>query len=96
LLKQGIYPIKWRFGRGDAERRLLKAQEGSERQWGIRQKQTGADSFTLSGTLSANAHGRGLTFKPIVSDTESIEIINAAGETIICSREENNELFHSS
>jgi FAD/FMN-containing dehydrogenase len=32
--------------------------------WGIAQKQTGADNLTLGGSLSANAHGRGLRSEP--------------------------------
>ena len=39
--------------------------------WAIRQKQTGADRLSIGGALAANAHGRGLTFPPFVSDVES-------------------------
>lgn len=61
--------------------------------WGIRQKQTGADRLTLGGGLAANAHGRGLKFKPIVGDVESFTLIDAGGDRIECSRTENRELF---
>ncbi|MGH8630399.1 MAG: FAD-binding oxidoreductase [Burkholderiales bacterium] len=41
-------------------RDYLLAQNGRSRQWGIRQKQTGADHLTIGGAISANIHGRGL------------------------------------
>lgn len=72
---------------------LLKAQAGAEKQWGIRQKQTGADNMTIGGSISVNAHGRGLNFPPLVSDIESLTLVNAKGEVIECSRTENQELF---
>src|SRR5439155_1153892 len=53
-----------------AGRASVVAESGAATQWGIRQKQTGADRLTLGGALSANAHGRGLTLKPIVQDVE--------------------------
>jgi FAD/FMN-containing dehydrogenase len=74
-------------------RSYLDAQANSIRQWGIAQKQTGADTFTLGGSLASNVHGRGLTMKPLISNVESFSLINADGESIRCSRSENNELF---
>ena len=74
-------------------RTYLDAQAGSAKQWGIAQKQTGADTFTLGGSLSSNVHGRGLTMKPLISNVESFTLINADGKSMRCSREENNELF---
>jgi FAD/FMN-containing dehydrogenase len=74
-------------------RTYLDAEAGSAKQWGIAQKQTGADTFTLGGSLSSNVHGRGLTMKPLISNVESFTLINADGKSIRCSREENNELF---
>ena len=71
----------------------LDAQTGREKQWGIAQKQTGADTFTLGGSLSSNVHGRGLTMKPLISNVESFTLINAEGKSMRCSREENSELF---
>ena len=71
----------------------LDAQANSERQWGIAQKQTGADTFTLGGSLSSNVHGRGLAMKPLISNVESFTLINADGKSIRCSRSENYELF---
>ena len=74
-------------------RAYLDAQANSAKQWGIAQKQTGADTFTLGGSLSSNVHGRGLTMKPLVSNIESFTLIDANGKSIRCSRDENNELF---
>ncbi len=71
----------------------LDAQEGRPRQWGIAQKQTGADRLCIGGTLAANAHGRVLTRKPIVGDVESFVLVDAAGDVHTCSRAENAELF---
>jgi FAD/FMN-containing dehydrogenase len=72
---------------------LLRVQDGQWPQWGIAQKQTGGDRLTLGGTLSANAHGRGLTMKPFIGDVESFTLIDADGNTRACSRTENAELF---
>lgn len=71
----------------------LGAQDGRLQQWGIAQKQTGADRLCIGGTLAANAHGRVLTSKPIVGDVESFVLVDAAGDVHTCSRSENAELF---
>lgn len=62
-------------------------------QWGIAQKQTGADTFTLGGTLSANGHGRGLTRAPFIEDVEEFSLLQSDGIIVRCSRQENRELF---
>ena len=72
---------------------LLKAQNSATRQWGIAQKQTGADRLTIGGALSANVHGRGLKMKPFIADVESFVLIDARGNARTCSRTENPELF---
>jgi len=74
-------------------RAYLDAQADRTKQWGIAQKQTGADTFTLGGSLSSNVHGRGLAMKPLISNIESFNLINGDGKLIRCSRHENNELF---
>jgi FAD/FMN-containing dehydrogenase len=61
--------------------------------WAIRQKQTGVDSVTLGGSVSANAHGRGLLLAPMAEDVEALHMLNAQGELLFCNREENAELF---
>jgi len=71
----------------------VRAQEGQSQQWGVVQKQTGADRLTIGGALAANAHGRGLTFKPIIQDVESFVLIDGAGDRITCDRKTNSELF---
>jgi len=72
---------------------LHRAEEGQAKPLSIRQKQTGIDSVTLGGSLSANAHGRGLRFPPLVDDVESLVLVDAAGQATKCSRTENPELF---
>src|SRR5438445_3754579 len=74
-------------------RTYLDAQAGKAKQWGIAQKQTGADTFTLGGSLSSNVDGRGLAMKPLISDVESFTLVNADGKSVRCSRDGNNELF---
>jgi FAD/FMN-containing dehydrogenase len=71
----------------------LALQNGDGRTWGIAQKQTGADRLTMAGTISANAHGRGLKMKPFVSNVESFVLVDATGTAHVCSRTENAELF---
>ena len=61
--------------------------------WGIRQKQTGVDAVTLGGSISANAHGRGLLMQPMGDEIEDLTLVNALGEAVVCSRTQNAELF---
>ena len=72
---------------------LVRMQQGRDRQWGIVQKQTGADRLTIGGALAANVHGRGLRYRPIVQDVESFTMVDAAGAARTCSRQTNAELF---
>jgi FAD/FMN-containing dehydrogenase len=72
---------------------LETAQQGEPRRWGIYQKQTGADRLTLAGALSCNAHGRGLSMPPIADQVEAIELLDARGELVTCSRTCNPNLF---
>ncbi|QAU32948.1 FAD-binding oxidoreductase [Janthinobacterium sp. 17J80-10] len=62
-------------------------------QWGIRQKQTGVDAVTLGGSISANAHGRGLLMQPLGEDIEDLTLVTARGEVLLCSRYQHAELF---
>lgn len=71
----------------------LKMQAGSTIQWGIRQKQTGANQFTLGGSLAANVHGRALKMRPFISDIESFVLVDANGDVRECDRKQNRELF---
>lgn len=72
---------------------LGAVQAGGERQWGIYQKQTGADRLSIAGALSCNAHGRGLTLAPIVQQVEQFDLLDGRGALRTCSRQENAELF---
>lgn len=72
---------------------LLKRQVRKDRQWGINQKQSGADSLSLGGAVSANIHGRGLNLPPFVGDIESLAVVGQDGISRRCSRHENSELF---
>jgi len=72
---------------------LRQVQAGQNQQWGIVQKQTGADKLSLGGALAANVHGRGLRFKPIIQDVEAFTLMDAEGNLRTCSRTQNPELF---
>jgi FAD/FMN-containing dehydrogenase len=63
------------------------------RQWGIFQKQTGADRLSLAGALACNAHGRGLNLKPIIDQVRAFDLVDATGAIRTCSRTEHSELF---
>jgi FAD/FMN-containing dehydrogenase len=72
---------------------LNALQEGESQPWAIVQKQTGADRLTIGGALSANVHGRGLKFGPMIQDVESFTLIDGDATPLNCSRSENRELF---
>jgi FAD/FMN-containing dehydrogenase len=72
---------------------LRAAQIGREPAWSIAQKQTGADELSLGGALSANAHGRGLRFRPMIQDVEAFTLVNAEGDILTVSRAQHPELF---
>ena len=74
-------------------RYLVERQRGRALQWGIVQKQTGADHLTIGGSLAANVHGRGLQLPPIIADVECFRLVDADGKLRTCSRRENPELF---
>ena len=72
---------------------MLDAQIDEQQQWGIIQKQTGADRLSIGGALAANVHGRVLGRKPIIDDVESFTLVDGDGQIRTCSREENADLF---
>lgn len=72
---------------------LRGMQAGAGQRWSIVQKQTGADRLSIGGALAANGHGRGLTYRPIVQDVDSFEIIDANGNLTRCDRDQNFDLF---
>jgi FAD/FMN-containing dehydrogenase len=71
----------------------LAACPDNTRQWTIRQKQTGADDFSLGGALASNIHGRGLVYAPFVEDVEAITLIDAQGRRVEASRTQHSQLF---
>jgi FAD/FMN-containing dehydrogenase len=74
-------------------RGYLALQAGAAHPWGIRQKQSGADALTVGGAIAANIHGRGLDSPPFSVDVESLQLVTASGERVMCSREQEAELF---
>ena len=72
---------------------LNQANDGRARQWGIYQKQTGADRLSLAGALACNAHGRGLNLTPIIGQVQAFDLMDATGAVRTCSRTEHAELF---
>lgn len=61
--------------------------------WAVAQKQTGADRFTIGGSLGANIHGRGLAMRPIIADVKAFTLVDAIDNCLRCSRQENCDLF---
>jgi FAD/FMN-containing dehydrogenase len=51
------------------------------------------NSFSVGGSISVNCHGWQPNTAPIASTVESFRLINAKGEVMTCSRQENKELF---
>ena len=72
---------------------LVRAQPRCPTRWTFRQKQTGADRFTIGGSLAANIHGRGLAMPPFVADVEAFTLVDAQGAIRRCSRTENAQWF---
>lgn len=100
----GVRPLDF-----DAERGLLTVEAGAEwpdvfdflrttwaedgQGWGIVQKQTGADTMTIGGSLAANVHGMNLGHPPFAADVERFVLIDPDGLPTGISREENGNLF---
>ena len=72
---------------------LARQRDAQGRGWSIRQKQSGADDFSIGGSLAANAHGRGLDFAPLVADIEAFRIVLASGDAVDVDRTSAPELF---
>ncbi|CAH0246215.1 Decaprenylphosphoryl-beta-D-ribose oxidase [Peribacillus frigoritolerans] len=51
--------------------------------------------FTIGGSLSVNVHGRDIRHHALIETVESFRLLNAKGQILTVSREENSELFHS-
>ncbi|HEV3217569.1 MAG TPA: FAD-binding protein [Vicinamibacterales bacterium] len=91
--ERGVIVVEGGIQWPDLVEYLNTAQEGRERQWGIYQKQTGADRLSIAGALACNAHGRGLNLKPIVDQVQAFDLIGPDGGLRTCSRTENPKLF---
>src|SRR5262249_39401089 len=91
--ERGIFTVEAGIEWPELIQGYLRLQGESTNAWGIAQKQTGADRLTMAGTIAANAHGRGLSMKPFISDVDSFVLVDANGTAHTCSRTENPELF---
>ncbi len=91
--EQGLIEVESGLMWPELIRYLHTNQSGDGVTWAVRQKQTGIDNVSIGGSLSSNIHGRGLKFPPFISDIESFKIIDHSGETHVCSRQDNAELF---
>jgi FAD/FMN-containing dehydrogenase len=91
--ERGIIEVESGIEWPDLINAYLSRQSSNGEGWGIAQKQTGADRITISGTVAANAHGRGLKLKPFIQDVESFVLVDSTGTPRNCSRTENSELF---
>ena len=74
---------------------LLDEQRRDVQPWTFAQKQTGADRLSIGGSLSCNAHGRGLTMAPFVADVVAFTLVDHTGTALRCSRSENAGLFRA-
>lgn len=91
--KRGIVTVEAGIGWPALIDELLMLQRDDPEPWSIVQKQTGADALSIGGALSANAHGRGLAWKPFVQEVKSFRLMQADGREIEVSREQHPELF---
>lgn len=91
--EHGVVTVEAGIGWPALIERLLEIQQDDPQPWSIIQKQTGADELSIGGALSANAHGRGLTWKPFVQDVLAFRLLQADGREIEVSRTQNPELF---
>ena len=72
---------------------LKSIRDEKTKAWTVAQKQTGTDRLSVGGALSSNAHGRGLTLPPFISNVISFVLMDATVQCHTCSRHENPELF---
>ena len=91
--EQGVVEVEAGIEWPDLLGYLSRAQSDSQTQWGIVQKQTGADRLSIGGALASNVHGRGLKFKPIIDQVQSFKLMDHTGAVRKCDRAENAELF---
>jgi FAD/FMN-containing dehydrogenase len=75
------------------QRYLVGCRSTEGQGWALRQKQTGADDFSLGGALAANIHGRGLDLRPFVEDIEAFTLVRPDGEILSVDRASEPESF---
>ena len=80
-------------GAGQTWRQLLTRLRTTASRWTLRQKQTGVDDVTVGGSLSVNAHGRGLGDPPLSADVASIAVMDADGRVWECDRDRHPDRF---
>lgn len=51
--------------------------------------------FTIGGSLSVNVHGRDIRHHALIETVESFRLLDAKGQILTVSRQENSELFHT-
>src|SRR2546427_2494980 len=56
---------------------LVDAQQGAAQEWGIRQKQTGADRLCIRGAAAAETHSRGLPVESFLADRDAFVLGHA-------------------
>ena len=97
-----INTAQWKQMELDQERNILKVQAGATWKDVIAyldnlgrsvQVMQSNNSFSVGGTLSANAHGWQFGWPPVSSTVESFRLMKADGSIVRCSRNENQELF---
>src|SRR3989338_1827514 len=91
--ERGIVRVEAGIGWPKLMEDLRAQQSGPGPVWAIAQKQTGADELSLGGALSANAHGRGLRFQPMIQDVEAFTLVTADGDVLMVSRTQHPGLF---
>jgi FAD/FMN-containing dehydrogenase len=91
--ERGVVTVEAGIGWPALIERLHELQKDDPQAWSIIQKQTGADELSIGGALSANAHGRGLIWKPFVQDIKALRLLQADGSEIEVSRTSHPELF---
>jgi FAD/FMN-containing dehydrogenase len=91
--EHGVVTVEAGIGWPALIERLHELQKDDPQAWSIIQKQTGADELSIGGALSANAHGRGLIWKPFVQDIKALRLLQADGSEIEVSRTSHPELF---
>lgn len=75
------------------QRWLEEQQHDGPGIWTFRQKQTGADTLSLGGAVSANVHGRGLAMAPFIADVEALTIVDVDARVRRIDRTSDPQLF---